>query len=71
MKGYRKIGTAHISVCPDEVSVDRSDVQGLDEQIRRSVHTMVIDHAEKTGVSDYEIIIRARIKQETGYDPNA
>ena len=56
MKGYRKISDGFISVTSDEISgEDLND--NLIKEVNHSVTSPILDHAEKTGILEYKIVV--------------
>ena len=59
MKGYRKISDGNIEVTIDEINgEDLND--NLIKEVNHSVTSPIMDHAEKTHVLEYKVVIYAK-----------
>jgi hypothetical protein len=59
MKGYRKISDGNIEVTIDEINgEDLND--NLIKEVNHSVTSHIMDHAEKTHVLEYKVVIYAK-----------
>ena len=60
MKGYRKISEGSIEV--NRALMDLDDNYDLDEQIRRIVHSPILDECERSRIRDYRIVVYKKVE---------
>jgi len=59
MEGYRKISADHIGVTfNDTIGEDLNDT--LIAEVNHAVTSPILDHAEKTGILEYAVVIYAK-----------
>lgn len=59
MKGYRKISDGYVSVTKEEVEgEDLND--NLISEVNHAITSSVLDHAEKTGILEYKVVVYAK-----------
>lgn len=59
MRGYRKIGYGYLNGKPEGCDEENSD---LDDQIRSCVHSPIIGEMEKSGCSEFYVVVYKKVE---------